>query len=113
MTFVESLHTYGLKEKRLTGIIKKINKGKKISNLFLVVLPINKREILEIYPYNQLLQKGYDMYRDEIKVLGVSRSREDAFRIVEDIVQYLTDNGIRWESAEEINSSICDFYNLT
>jgi hypothetical protein len=88
----EALYTYGIKDRKLNKILTKMKHGQKISNLYVVVLPLVQDGILEIYGYNQLLQPFYQNISDSISVVGVAKGREGALSIVQDMVQDMYDS---------------------
>lgn len=91
MRFVDSLYTYGYKDKKIDKVIKKINKGSAIPGLHLIVLPLVNDGILEIYVYNQLLQPFYKSIWDNICVVGIASNKGGAQELVQNIIQDMYD----------------------
>ena len=65
-------------------IIRRIKKGKVVLRLFCVTLPLGSYGILEIYPYYELQQRWFQ--EQNPIVIGVAKTREEAFLLVQDIV---------------------------
>lgn len=83
----ESLYTYGYREKKRKKVIKKLVRGDKVKNLYVVVLPVLGDGILEIYPYNQLLHPFYKSYDKDITVVGIADGKDCAVSLIEDMIQ--------------------------
>lgn len=56
MIFADKCYTYNLTERKQARIRKRIRRHKPVRNLYVIVLPLLQDGLLEIYPYNQLLQ---------------------------------------------------------
>lgn len=93
MNISDALYTYGIKDKKLDRILKKIARGKRINKLYVIVLPLVRDGLLEIYVYNQLLQPFYKRFTDDIHVVGVSLGKEGAEELVLQMVQDMYDVG--------------------
>lgn len=93
MQIGNGIYTYGISDKKLDKISKKIKKGKIIPGLHLVTLPLFNDGILEIYDYNQLLQPFYKTMDDKIVIVGISKDRAGANDIVMELVQRMCDAG--------------------
>ncbi len=76
-----------LSEKKIVSIKKKIRKWSPKLNLFLITLPIGNQGILEIYWYPELLQSFYREMDETVMVVGMSKSRDKAFELIEQIVK--------------------------
>lgn len=85
--FSEKMYSDGFSEKKLKSTCNKIKYGKVMVNVFLVTLPLTQDGILEIYRYAELLQPPYRKLDQEVMVVGIAKSREDAFSLVERIVK--------------------------
>lgn len=94
MQIIDALYTYGLNEKKLHKIQKKVRHGVKVPNLYLVVMPLFQDGLLEIYPYYQLLQPFYKTMWDDITVVGMASSKGTATEIIQNIAQEMCDNRI-------------------
>ena len=81
--FHEKMYQNGYSEKKL----EKIQKLSPKLNLFLITLPIGPEGILEIYWYPELLQPLYRCSQEKMIVVGIAASREDAYELVEQIIQ--------------------------
>jgi len=63
-----------------------------------IVLPLLQDGLLEIYPYNQLLQKPYRKLDSRIRVVGFARGKEVAEQLVLQIIQDMYDEtGEEWK----------------
>lgn len=93
MNVSDALYTYGIKDRKLDRILKRISKGKRVHNLYVIVLPLMQDGLLEIYVYNQLLQPFYKPVAGQIHVLGVALSKGDAEELVLQMVQDMYDAG--------------------
>lgn len=85
--FHEKLYNDGLSDRKLAAIRKKIKRKSPKLNLFLITLPVGGQGILEIYWYPELLQSFYQKMDIELVVVGIARSRNDAFVLIEKIVK--------------------------
>lgn len=74
----------GIKEKKLDKIKKKLENKPVLSGVFVITLSRNPHDQLEIYEARQLCQPYYQKYPPF--VIGIARSKEDAFAVVEKIV---------------------------
>lgn len=61
-------------------IMKKINKNKPVMDVYLITLPSNPAEQLDLIPSWVLLQKGYPT--EHIRVVGMAKGREEAMQLV-------------------------------
>ena len=92
MKLSEGLYTYNISNRKRNRICSHIRKHKSARNLFVIVLPVRGNDgILEIYPYNQLLQSYYRQFDSEITVVGLAKKREDAQMLVLEIIQDMYD----------------------
>ena len=91
MEFIEDLYTYDIKEKKVNKLLKKISHQKRINKLYVVVYPLFGDGILEVYNYNQLLQPYYMKRTDDIRIVGISRGRIGADRIILGLIQEMCD----------------------
>lgn len=82
----EKLYRHKISDGGLASIRRKIKKGSPKLNLFLVTLPIGTQGILEVYWYPELLQTCYQQMKGELTVIGIAKSREDAFELIEQII---------------------------
>ena len=85
--FCDKLYSDGFSEKKLRSVRDKILNGKLKMGVFLITLPLVDDGILEIYWYPEFLQPAYKNTDREVTVVGIARSREDAFSLVERIVK--------------------------
>lgn len=85
--FSEKMYNDGFSEKKLKSTCNKIKYGKVMVNVFLVTLPLTHDGILEIYRYAELLQPPYRKLDQEVLVVGIAKSKKDAFSLIESIVK--------------------------
>ena len=85
--FSEKMYSDGFSEKKLKSTCNKIKYGKVMVNVFLITLPLIDEGILEIYRYAELLQPPYRKLNQEVMVVGIAKSKNDAFSLIESIVK--------------------------
>ena len=74
---------YNLLEKK-REVVKKIKKGKPMINKYVIALPLNDYDVLDIYPSGVLVQKWY---RDsDMVVVGIAEGKEEAMDMVQLII---------------------------
>ena len=91
--FSDKLYSDGFSEKKLKSVRNQILHGKIKIGIFLVTLPLVDDGILEIYWYPEFLQPIYKAFEQEVTVVGVAKSREDAFSLVERIIKDVVESG--------------------
>ena len=84
--FHEKLYTDGMSARKIESIRNKIIKGSFKLGVFLITLPLSDDGILEIYRYPEFLQTVYKKSADNVVIVGLANSKEDAYSIVEHIV---------------------------
>ena len=98
MIFADKCYTYNLTERKQIRIKKRIRRHKPVRNLYVIVLPLVQDGLIEIYPYNQLLQKPYRKLDSRIQVVGFARGKEVAEQLVLQIIQDMYDEtGEEWK----------------
>lgn len=101
MIFADKCYTYNLTERKQARIKKRIKRHKTARNLYVIVLPLLQDGLLEIYPYNQLLQKPYKKMDSRIRVVGFAKGKEAAEQLVLQIIQDMYDEtGEEWKVEE-------------
>lgn len=65
-------------------IISKIKKNKFQMGIYVLALPANDENVLDIYPVYTLLQPHYR--KADLFVVGIAKGREEAFELVTTIV---------------------------
>lgn len=83
----EKVYSDGISQKKLKAIEKKIINGSVKLGVFLITLPLTEDGLLEIYWYPEFLQPVYKNLDCEVTVVGIAKSREDAFSLVERMVR--------------------------
>ena len=66
-------------------VMKKLNNGKPVMDLYLITMAYNPDNMLEIVPQKILLQKGYPSR--ELQVVGLAKGRKEALVVVQSIVE--------------------------
>ena len=84
--FSSKLYYSDLSGRRLDSIKRKIRKWSPKINLFLITMPIGGQGILEVYWYPELLQPLYRKLDKQVLVVGMAKSRGEAFSLIERIV---------------------------
>lgn len=69
--------------KKKYRMLRKINK-RFLTNAYVVTLPANNNNVLDVYSYNELLQKHYR--NRDIYILGLACGKDEALDIVQKIV---------------------------
>ena len=85
--FSRKLYYSDLTKGQIPSMKRKIKRWSPKINLFLVTLPIGSQGILEVYWYPELLQPFYRKLQKTVFVVGVAKSKEEAFLLVERIVR--------------------------
>lgn len=75
----------GITEEKLDKIKKKLENKPLLSSVFLVAISANQSDQLDIFDARQLVQPYYR--KNPPYVIGITKSREEAISIVEEIVQ--------------------------
>lgn len=65
-------------------IISKIKKNKPQMGIYVLTLPANNENVLDIYPANTLLQPHYR--QSDILVVGIAKGRSEAMELMTQIV---------------------------
>ena len=74
---------YGLLDKK-RQIIRKIKKGKPMFNKYVITLPENNYDTLDIYPSNVLMQKWYQ--KSDMVIVGIAEGMEEAMDMMQLII---------------------------
>ena len=85
--FHEKLYTEGMSPRKIKNICSKVKKGSVNPGIFLITLPLMDEGLLEVYWYPEFLQPVYKALDQEVVVVGIAGSREDAFSLIERIVR--------------------------
>ncbi|MBQ7708239.1 MAG: hypothetical protein IJT72_10750 [Lachnospiraceae bacterium] len=91
MKVVETPYVQGFKDKKKDKIIKKLRHKRKVDGIYVVTLPLITDGLLDIYEYKRLFHKFYKKMSDDIYVVGIAKSKDDANEVVRDIVQDIYD----------------------
>lgn len=85
---MEFFHDLYLGEKiapKSEQILKKLNSGKTVPNLYLITMSENPDNMLEIVPQWEVMQKGYP--NTNIRVVGLSNGKKEAIALVQFIIE--------------------------
>lgn len=85
MKFFQDLYLGETVAPKVDQIMKKLNNGKTVPNLYLITISQNPDNMLEIVPQWEVLQKGYP--NTDIKVVGLSNGKKEAITVVQFIVE--------------------------
>lgn len=85
MIFFENLYLGESLASKSEQILKKLNNGKVIPNLFLVAISMNPDNMLDIIPQWEVMQKGYP--NEAIQVIGLANGKKEAIALVQVIVE--------------------------
>lgn len=85
MEFSRELYVDEPLKDRMESLKEKLNNNQWVPFIHVLTLPITKDGLLEIYPAYVLKQKWYQSRT--IKVVGIASGREEAFSLVERIIQ--------------------------
>lgn len=108
MIFAENCYAYNITRRKQESIRKRIRRHKPIRNLYLIIMPMFSDGMFEIYAYNQLLQKFYKRLDDHIRVVGISKGREQADILITEIIQDIYDfSGEEWKVEEYFFADNC------
>lgn len=66
-------------EENRKKIISKINRGKKVDSLYLLALPANKKNNLDLIPWDQIVRQP--LYPD-VEVVGIAADRAEAEEVL-------------------------------
>lgn len=72
-------------KKRRKEILWKLRHGKPLHNIFLLTLPSNEQNQLDILPANLLLQPYYK--RQELFIIGVGKGRDETLELLRAFVE--------------------------
>ncbi|MBR3041303.1 MAG: hypothetical protein IKH94_01360 [Eubacterium sp.] len=88
MKFVvaKNVYTSDISEKAFSKMLRRIAFKKPVNGLFVVTEPLYEAGIMEIYNYNELLQPFYRKKKNEINIYAVTNSRDNAKKLVCDII---------------------------
>lgn len=79
-----NLYTGGMAEKHRRRIISNIKHGKKQIGVYVITLPSNEKNILDLYPSYILLQKHFS--KIQLKIIGIAVSKDEALGVVQEIL---------------------------
>lgn len=83
MKWYKDLYVGEIASKKKYKLLTRIY-GKKLTNAYVIALPSCQDNLLDIYSYNELLQKYYQ--HEEKYIIGLAYGKEEAVSLVKDIV---------------------------
>lgn len=83
MEWYKNLYLGEIAAKKQYKLFRRISK-KRLTNAYIITLPSNTENILDIYSYNELLQKHYD--NSHIFVVGLACGKDEALELTKDII---------------------------
>ena len=75
--------------KKQDKIINKIKSGEPALGVFIITESTNGVDVFDIYNYNLLFQRYYEVYKD-LTVYGIASNKDDAY----DLIKHMTDDCI-------------------
>ncbi|SNU06137.1 hypothetical protein SAMN06297422_10648 [Lachnospiraceae bacterium] len=82
----KNVYTTDISEKAFSKLLRRIALKRPVNGLFVVTEPLYEAGMMEIYNYNELLQPFYRKKKISINIYGIANSRDDAKKIVCDII---------------------------
>ena len=83
MKWYENLYMGKTAAQKQYKLLRRISK-KRLNNAYLITLPSNDNNLLDIYAYPELMQKYYRTR--EIIVVGMACGRDEALEVTQDII---------------------------
>ncbi len=84
MRWYRSLFVGTTAEKTKNQIVEKLNSNKPQLNVFVLTLPSNEKNLLDIFPSNILLQPYYK--KQDYFVVGLAKGYEEALEVMTQII---------------------------
>lgn len=85
MIFFQDLYLGDKISSKIEQIMKKLNNGKPVLELYLITMAKNPDNMLEIIPQKEILQKGYP--NKEMRIVGLAKGKKEAYKLVQHIVE--------------------------
>ena len=85
MRFFQDLYLGEKISPKTDQIMKKLNSGKPVLDLYLITISDHPDNMLEIVPQKEILQKGYPNI--DFKVVGLAKGKKEALAVVQCIVE--------------------------
>ena len=85
MQFYRKLYISESLEKKKEKIMRRLKTGKLQINVYIIALPSNERNQLEIYNSSLLMQPSFP--KDNLFVAGIAKGYEEALELVEEITK--------------------------
>ena len=78
MKLYHKMYVRGIPDRKVIPTMRKMNRKKKITDLYCITLPVFQDGILEIYEYEELLKPPYEALQNPAIVIGITSSYEYA-----------------------------------
>lgn len=85
LEWLENLYVSDSASKNVHKIIRRINQKKPVPGVYLLTLPSNDRNTMDIIPAAMLLQET--VRRRCPRIIGVAKGKEDAYELMQQIVE--------------------------
>ena len=92
MRISDAYYTCGIREKKRNGIVRSIEKDKSEKGVFVVILPVYGKDLLEIYEYDKLLEVSDKAGLTDICVVGIAKDYDCACDLVTEVIQDVYDS---------------------
>ena len=66
-------------------VVKHIKAGKFLPDVYVIAFASNPKNMLDIIPARELIQKSYP--KDELRIIGLATGRKEAVRLVQRLVE--------------------------
>ncbi|MGN0160411.1 MAG: hypothetical protein ACI4AQ_03375 [Lachnospiraceae bacterium] len=83
MEWYKNLYLGEMAARKKYKLLRKINK-RWLSKAYIITLPSNEENVLDIYSYNEILQHHYD--ENQLFVIGLAHGKEEALELTKNIV---------------------------
>lgn len=85
MTISDKLYIGPSLKRREQRVLKKIAQGKPALCLYVITNAWNSKDLFDVYYYNELFQRFYQVYRD-LTIYGVAKTKWEAYELIERMV---------------------------
>lgn len=85
MKFFQNLYLGEKIAPKLEKVMKKLNNGKPVLDLYLIVISEHPDNMLEIVPQKEILQKGYPNI--DFRVVGLASGKKEALAVIQIIIE--------------------------
>lgn len=85
MIFFQNLYLGEKITPKIEQVMKKLNSGKPVLELYLITISDHPDNMLEIVPQKEILQKTYP--KVEFRVVGLAKGKKEALSVVQSIIE--------------------------